>query len=627
MHPTDQIVPRPSALAEGPEGAPPRAPVEVEVEACRRLAGVLLARPIPMDEEDSSLEGFSRVQVGNFYLLLVAICHQTSPRGKPALEGTVGGVHRRGWDYLSAKLEAATRSDLTLLQPGRWAEIRVGEFTGIFRDKLLGERMSDPDRRTALVQDLGRVMIQSGWGWIEEAYRLCEGRVASGEPNLFGLLTRFAAYRDPVRKKSSFFLALMRNTGLWSYVDDAELGPPVDYHEVRGHLRVGTIVVSDPILRRKLLRQEPVTEEEDVAIRRAVYDAIMLLSELTGLRNPSQLHYLFWNVFRTHCRRDAPLCFAEAPTLAARYQHLAEFGDEIRCPFSGVCASAARRNATSSTCSRRITIRGLIGRKPGVRRRGVPLSAAQPGLGDVSTSSTVQDQASLAPASVTPQSGTDAGFPRERRFIFVQLLFSLTAAEIARAAAELTLHDGEWASLLPAYGHLVLATTVVATSWVGWSVSEASLRLKVGSVFSWPFVVLLTDVALVIFYFILVRGAEIPRANADVQPSARNECDILALDLRRLLRLGRSDQGGHPGRKVECTRGACPALLRADHVGQGLDLIRRHGPGAGLLGLAPVRERTSSRASRGQLSPVPRAVLSGVERKALACGSGIRGSG
>ena len=98
--------------------------------------------------------------------------------------------------------------------------------------------MSDPDRRTALVQDLGRVMIQSGWGWIEEAYRLCEGRVASGEPNLFGLLARFAAYRDPVRKKSSFFLALMRNTGLWSYVDDAELGPPVDYHEVRGHLRV-----------------------------------------------------------------------------------------------------------------------------------------------------------------------------------------------------------------------------------------------------------------------------------------------------------------------------------------------------------------------------------------------------
>ena len=118
----------------------------------------------------------------------------------------------------------------------------------------------------------------------------------------------------------------------------------------------------------------------------------------------------------------------------------------------------------------------------------------RPGLEDVSTSSTVQDRASLAPASVTPQSGTDAGFPRERRFIFVQLLFSLTAAEIARAAAELTLHDGKWASLLPAYGHLLLATTVVATSWVGWSVSEASLRLKVGSVFSWPFVVLLTDV-------------------------------------------------------------------------------------------------------------------------------------
>src|SRR5262245_46790358 len=93
----------------------------------------------------------------------VAICHQTSPRGRPPLEGTVGGVKRRGWDYLSAKLEAATCEDRSLLKPDSWARIDVGEFTAIFRDDQLGERLSEPEIRTAMVQNLGRVMLEHHW--------------------------------------------------------------------------------------------------------------------------------------------------------------------------------------------------------------------------------------------------------------------------------------------------------------------------------------------------------------------------------------------------------------------------------------------------------------------------------
>ena len=94
-------------------------------------------------------------------------------------------------------------------------------------------------------------------------------------------------------------------------------------------------------LRHKLLNGLPVTAEEDIALRGAVYDAIMLLSELTGLRNPSQLHYLFWNVFRTHCLRESPLCFQPAPALPERYRHLATHGGGRHCPFAEVCKSAS----------------------------------------------------------------------------------------------------------------------------------------------------------------------------------------------------------------------------------------------------------------------------------------------
>jgi len=67
----------------------------------------------------------------------------------------------------------------------------------------------------------------------------------------------------------------------------------------------------------------------------------------------------------------------------------------------------------------------------------------------------------LQPAGDVPD------YPRERRFIFVQLLFSLTAAEIARQIADLVLRGRSPWDDLPAYAHLALATAIVATSWVG----------------------------------------------------------------------------------------------------------------------------------------------------------------
>lgn len=141
----------------------------------------------------------------------------------------------------------------------------------------------------------------------------------------------------------------MRNTGLWKYEDPHLLGAPVDYHEVRGHLRIGTVTVTDQALKSKLLKHEPVTAHEDIAIRTAVLEAIMLISERTGLNNPSQLHYLFWNVFRNYCTREDPNCLGERREtyLPHRYQDLAiPNGSKMACPFSGVCGSvqAAERD-------------------------------------------------------------------------------------------------------------------------------------------------------------------------------------------------------------------------------------------------------------------------------------------
>jgi hypothetical protein len=316
--------------------------VEVDLSICDHLASLLRSRIIPIDKEDSDLPGFSRKEIGNFYLFLVAICHQTSPRGQLPLEGTVWGIRRRGWDYLTAKFEESARSDQSLLTPLGWEKITGKELYKLFADAELGERLTDWERRGELIRDLGQVMQDNQWSWFEDIYQLCHRRIATGSPNLLNVLAQFQAYRDPVKKKALFLLSVMRNSGLWQYVDDEKLGPPVDYHEVRGHLRIGTVKVNDSDLRQKLLNGIPVTADEDIAIRQAVYDAIMHLSELTGLHNPSQLHYLFWNVLRSCCRHEVPYCKQLPPncSLPERYLPLSIHPDGERCPFSDVCTSA-----------------------------------------------------------------------------------------------------------------------------------------------------------------------------------------------------------------------------------------------------------------------------------------------
>lgn len=316
--------------------------VEVDSLACHRLAQLLREREIPIDREESTLPGLPSDAIGNFYLFLVAICHQTSPRGRQPLEGYVGGHHLRGWDYLQARLEQAVANDADLVNPRRWTKLTESDVRSMFRDPKLGERLTDPGLRAELIVDLGAVMFANGWRRAEDLYELCHQRIGSRYPNLLETLATFRAYADPVRKKSLFFLALMRNCKQWTYEDDEMLGSPVDYHEVRGHLRIGTVKVNEAGLRERLMANISVNEREDIAIRKAVYDAIVMLSELSGLRNPSQLHYLFWNVFRSICTREDPQCLEirRDCSLPDRYVPLTVHeGGQKRCPFSNLCLS------------------------------------------------------------------------------------------------------------------------------------------------------------------------------------------------------------------------------------------------------------------------------------------------
>lgn len=104
-----------------------------------------------------------------------------------------------------------------------------------------------------------------------------------------------------------------------------------------------------------------------------------------------------------------------------------------------------------------------------------------------------------------------AGQPRLRHE-FVGMMFALAIGEVGLQTAALV-QVGHFFQFLPAYTHLVLATVVISTSWVGWSLSVApGGRADVRRIFQWEFLVLLLDVILVIVYFILVRTIDFSQA-------------------------------------------------------------------------------------------------------------------
>jgi hypothetical protein len=319
--------------------------VEVNQERCAAVADLLRRVAIPSAEEDAPLIGVKAEALPDVYLAIVAICHQTSPKGGQRLEGfTEAGQWLFGWDYLRARWAERIVQDPDRNTPRTWAQIGEKELEWLLQDANGRSTLSDAVGRAELLRDLGEGMNRHGAGSAEALYRASQGMLESEEPlGLYGRLARFRAYRDPVRKKSCFFLELMRGQCGWNYMDEQNLGAPVDYHEVRGHLRIGTVVIKDSDCERRIRAGTLLSGEEDVAIRLAVYGAIQEISVQLGNASPSTLHYLFWNVFRRCCGRDNTHCMScgNQCGLPERYSRSFAATRPNQCFFAPACKSVS----------------------------------------------------------------------------------------------------------------------------------------------------------------------------------------------------------------------------------------------------------------------------------------------
>jgi hypothetical protein len=289
--------------------------------------------------------------LANAYFAIVAICHQTSPIGERPLQGYIGRETQKkvGWDYLKERFLIAALNEPKWTLPDHWRSLTPGDLSELYFDEGLAKECGDNsagrtlgrlNERAFLINDLGNKLIQLGIQHIHEGFLQCEQTI-SGEPGFLNFLRRFDAYKDPVSKKSLFFLSIVAKECGWKIQDREHLLSPVDYHELRGHLRIGTLTLFDTTLSEKIQHGLTLTEEEDTQLRLTAQEINNKIGKETGLGS-SVVHYLFWNIFRNCCPRDSEQTHCskcgERCKLPKQYKQMPTYQD--RCIFSDFCSSA-----------------------------------------------------------------------------------------------------------------------------------------------------------------------------------------------------------------------------------------------------------------------------------------------
>jgi hypothetical protein len=297
-------------------------------------------------------------ELANAYFAIVAICHQTTPIGERGLQGYTDDAPqsqlKRGWEYLKERFLVRALEEPKWTSALFWNELTPYELSALYQDDTLSKRYGDEaigrtlnrvNERAALINDLGRVLTRDGFKYIFEAFTRNNQIIDGSQGFLKFLEANFEAYKDPVRKKSSFFLSIVAAECNWVIKDPEHLSSPVDYHELRGHLRIGTIKVNDPALAHKVERGLALTEQEDKELRLVTQQVNDFLGNKAGL-DSSRVHYLFWNVFRNCCPResDSTHCLSCGSNckLLQHYKDMPTYKNQ--CVFSGICHSAGKAN-------------------------------------------------------------------------------------------------------------------------------------------------------------------------------------------------------------------------------------------------------------------------------------------
>lgn len=212
----------------------------------------------------------------------------------------IGGVERKGSDYLWTSLNRRIQQDADFCSPERQAHLSREELLAVFRADNGDDPMPALDLHLEQARRYGRDMLALGL----TPQVVLQRALASAQPLQTFLVTldQIGGYKeDPLRKKSSLLALILnqRPEGFLPLREDEQVAPVIDYHLMRSCLRVGLIDVLDEELKNSLRDRQIVSAADEWAVRYAAYRAIEQLVVLSG-RSPGVVDWFFFSA-RKRC--------------------------------------------------------------------------------------------------------------------------------------------------------------------------------------------------------------------------------------------------------------------------------------------------------------------------------------
>ncbi len=237
----------------------------------------------------------------NFFA--VAICHQTYKLHHPLLD-------LWGWDFIEHVFIKMAQQNSSLLNPEKVSLLSTQQIAKELRRWFSYNENSNDctldriEERSQLIKDASESLIAICGGQLtglitdSKAYLIRDGK------GLYEVLQKIEAYSDPQRKKSTFLIKLLIDSGLLEIGDPENFIPIMDYHMQRVLMRMGCLEISDPALYQILIARHPVTTDEP--IRSLCIEAAKLIAIHSG--HPLiRLNDFLWSLGRSCCN-NTTLC-------------------------------------------------------------------------------------------------------------------------------------------------------------------------------------------------------------------------------------------------------------------------------------------------------------------------------
>ncbi|MCD4735710.1 MAG: hypothetical protein K8R53_06670 [Bacteroidales bacterium] len=271
------------------------------------------------------------------YFYSVAICHQTHNLCNPE-------KNLYGWEYMEDVFVELVQNSPELIDPlylkeAKEKDIRQKLSICFSYDKNPENCTLDRlDERIKLMKEASIQIVRHFGGYLSVLFERSGCKLFNNGSGMYELLGNFLAYSDPLRKKSSFLLKLLKDAGILTINDPKNMIPIMDYHMQRVLMRFGCVLIKDKILFNDLLNKIPV--KSDQILREKCNEAIKVIADVAGC-DAWKMNDYFWPLGRSCCNETTLCSDKSCSKVPCTFFQMVDIKSHEFCLFERVCRGKA----------------------------------------------------------------------------------------------------------------------------------------------------------------------------------------------------------------------------------------------------------------------------------------------